>query len=231
MASVGSPTFEIKLQGFGNSIHRADCAMLYLEFESHEVATTAEASSLVTTAANAIRTLVIPYISRDEVTGEFLPYSSAISRYSISRLPIDTWQQRSIVKVEDGAELPPVYVAKAAFDTQFRDFTVLNELVTQFSSMDNVAMKDIKWYLTDATLNSLESKTRKNAARGALIGAVDYAQVFLDIEPLQFQAAKLRIVSVTEGGWSSSRSIERLRLEPPNLKLEVEVDAVFQSAL
>ncbi|KAK9419309.1 putative SIMPL domain-containing protein [Seiridium unicorne] len=160
------------------SLHRAERAILSVSASSHEVQTATIASSQVTSTAKAIRELITPHCPDNP--SEQIPSTTAISHYSMSSLQTNSQIQRQPRSHTTDPQPEPkiVYTARADFTIKFADFSVLNELATKLSTMENVSIKRIDWHLTDATTDSIKAGTRKAAAKDAIARARDYAEVF-----------------------------------------------------
>jgi uncharacterized protein YggE len=221
----------------------AERATLTLQVESRQLDTAAEATTAVRSTAKQVVELIAPHCPQDESTGVTLP-GAAISHYSMSTM--DTRAHRDRVKTNN-AEKPDewktTYSVAIKYYVKFSDFAVLNTLVTRFSAMENVKIQGIDWKLTDATLASIQSETRKAAAQHAVEKAHDYAEAFAGVKKEEL-AARVIAVEVSDQGYytTSSRphlhlgkgtrrtaTIEKEEFEflPEDVSLEVTVTAKF----
>ncbi|KAK9793532.1 putative SIMPL domain-containing protein [Seiridium cardinale] len=237
-----SPNMEIKLTGTGTTAERA---ILNVSASSHEVQTATIASSQVTSTAKAIRELITPHCPDNP--SEQMPSTTAISHYSMSSLQTNSQIQRLPRSHTTDPQPEPkiVYTARADFTIKFADFSVLNELATKLSTMENVSIKRIDWHLTDATTDSIKAGTRKAAAKDAIARARDYAEVFggMTAEEAIKQTIPLSVVESAHYQLSSKpqlhygkalrlatvdRTSEELHFEPEDIRLEVKVEATFK---
>lgn len=137
----------------------------------------------------------------------------------------------------------PTFTAQATFNIKFSDFSVLNTLVTRFAAMDNVVIQNTEFRLTDATRASIESETRKAAAKDAIQKAHDYAETFGEVakEDL-WKRVKATEVKDTSYYSTSTRAqlhgqkrvIPRnelhrddLEFQPEDVRLKVAIEAQF----
>jgi uncharacterized protein YggE len=228
---------EISLNGQGTSIHAAERAILSLNAQSEQLTTQAAASEVVTSTANALRDIIMPFCPQDEATGRTLP-DAPIVHYSMSTLDTTSHPYRDT----SNNIIENRYSARAEFKIKFQDFGVLNNLATRFSAMQNVKISRIDWSLTDVTSDSIKGGARKRAAQDAIQRAWDYAAVFADIAADDLKR-KVRPVSVNEQGFYQQgtrpqlhygkgmrgrpTTTEELQFEPEDVRLDVTVNTKF----
>lgn len=238
---------EINVQGSGSAIRRAERALLVLEATSGQRNTQEEASRLVTLTANKIRDTITPHCPQDEETGQ-TKENSPIAHFSMTSLETSSYRERINTNDKDAKEATyhTTYTGRASFTIKFADFSVLDELATLFSAMDNVRIERIKWALTDATTNSIKGGARKQAAEDAIQRARDYAEVFAGVDA-GTAAKKVKAVKINEGHHYSQSTrpklhygkaqrmyghvVEKsdlLRFEPEDVSLEVSIDGKFE---
>lgn len=232
---------QINVVGTGSTIRPAERAILVLQAYSPDLSTAAEASAIVTLTANTIREAITPHCAQDTATGKTLP-GAAIAHYSMSTLDTNS-RSRAIDSKKEKYEI--VYTAKAQFNIKFSDFTVLGQLATDFSAMQNVSIQRIEWKLTDVTDASIQGEARKRAAADAIQRARDYAQVFGGVAEEDLEK-RVKAVDVKENGYyqrgtkpqlhigkrqrfegESSFGKEELQFQPEDVRLSVNVDGRF----
>lgn len=233
------------MTGTGTAIHRAERGILILQASSNPVATTEQASAIITATAKKLREAIAPYCPQDEETGR-TKEGAAIAHYSMSTMNTSCHNDYARRRNEpETSKSEPTYSAKAEFNIKFSDFAVLDKLTTQFSAMENVRIDRIDWRLTDATLHSIEGGARKGAARDAIQKARDYAEVFAGISA---EEAKTRVKAVEVKESRMYQQITRpqlhygkaqrvretvldtteLQFEPEDVRLDVSIDGTFR---
>lgn len=235
---------EISVTGRGTAIRPAERALLSVSAECPQVKTPAEASSLVTASANAIREIIMSLCPQDEETGRTLP-DAPIVHYSLSTMDTTSHTPRSRNPESGKMEPDPtLYSARVDLKIKFQDFAVLNKVATQLSAMDHVRVSGVSWKLTDATLDAIEGDTRRSAGRDAIQKAWDYAEVFGGIEGGEMEL-KRRVKAKSVGEeryYTQSNSprmhsdkrirvrtvgVDQLHFEPEDVSLEVTCNAKF----
>lgn len=78
---------------------------------------------------------------------------------------------------KQGNELDREYTASSKFTAIFRDFSKLGEITSALFRMPHVEVDNTQWHLTQATMESLGSQSRKAAMQDAIQKAKDYADV------------------------------------------------------
>lgn len=78
---------------------------------------------------------------------------------------------------DDGDEHAREFTASTRFTAIFRDFEKLGEITSSLFSMPHVEIECTEWRLTESTIQSLGSESRKAAMRDAIRKAKDYGEV------------------------------------------------------
>ncbi|KAF2825400.1 hypothetical protein CC86DRAFT_42922 [Ophiobolus disseminans] len=239
---------EINVTGTGSATRRAERATLVLQVHSRTCPTSDDASAALTTFINKLTESIGPYCPDDAGTGR-IKGDAAISHYSIDIRDTNNHRERqsepSSFMISKASTYATSYSGRADLDIDFADFKLLNTLATQFSTTENVSIQRVIWHLTEATLASVESLARKEAAKNALQRARDYAEVFADISAEE-AVHKVKVVVVTEGSkyeqrtrpqmhYGRKQSVKtkflkekaELTFEPVDIVVEVKVQGKF----
>jgi uncharacterized protein YggE len=125
-------------------------------------------------AVNAVQTDVDKLCSRLE-NGDMSP-SSPITFYSIAALSVSTGE---FFDEEKQAFDPKrkLFTAESTLTIQFRDFSVLGDLVVRMSTMKSVGLRGLEWQLTDAKKAWLDEEVRLQALQNAIERAGAYARL------------------------------------------------------
>lgn len=263
MVAIPQDGPRIHVNGVGSTSRRAERAVLTLNVVSPCLPTAAEAIDGATKTTSAIKDMIAPHCPHDEWTGEVLP-GAPISHYSMSTFnTVKSWPYQYPVPMGPPMTLPPPpdqamskpwepvepitkFTASATFKIKFTDFSVLNTLATQLGGMDNVTIVDTDWRLTDTTRASIESETRRAAAKHAVQKAHDYAQAFLGVAEADL-GKRVRVTDINETSHYSEpsraaqlrcrqrgasrvpmpRNTDEINFQPEDVKFEVSVDAQF----
>ncbi|KLJ07162.1 hypothetical protein EMPG_17344 [Blastomyces silverae] len=133
-------------------------------------------SKTVVQTANAVQELLEKYTPR-LASGEATP-DAAITHWTMSTLRTKSFTDR---------EQTTRFEANISFSATFRDFDQLGAAAMTLSVMPSVSITDIKWMLTDETIESLISECRIGAAHDARTKATHYAKAFgyKDVRPYE----------------------------------------------
>jgi uncharacterized protein YggE len=229
--------FEINVTGHGTCIYPAERVLLELEAKAESQTSQAEASSAVIATANVARDMLNPHYRHNQLTGEPV-VGSPIEFYLISttRPSVSTEPNSS-----QTAEKLTTYTAQCTINIKFKDFELLNRLATDFSSMKNIRILRVVWYLIDGTIEHVSATARKRAAEDAVAKAADYAVAFAGatrtrLRPTSVQETKYNVLKsrpvagrfrVSEELGGPPAATWELQYEPEDVRVEVQVSAKF----
>lgn len=167
---------QLKVLVTGNSqvFRRAERGVLHIQI-SHTSPSQSDVSSTVARKSDTLTTLFRQHALKLE---DNVPHPNAgITTFTLSapstssHLPINPDTGRVL---PDGAKQ---YTAQTAAEVVFRDLDLLARLATELSAMENVAIADTEWRLTDTTRAEITREARIGAVRNAVEKANDYADV------------------------------------------------------
>ena len=160
----------ISTQGQSTIPRRAERAVVSVQVASDGESQEA-VSKDVTTTSNHLRALLKDMALKTQ-SGKAAP-DAAITHWTMTSLSTG-----SAVPVDDkGNKLTRQFNATTRFEIKFQDFTQLGSFATTLSTMPHVSINKVDWRLTDATKDSLASRSRQDALRDAISKAKDYAEV------------------------------------------------------
>lgn len=167
---------QLKVLVTGNSqvFRRAERGVLHIQI-SHTSPSQSDVSSTVARKSDTLTTLFRQHALKLE---DNVPHPNAgITTFTLSapstssHLPINPDTGRVL---PDGVKQ---YTAQTTAEVVFRDLDLLARLATELSAMENVAIADTEWRLTDATRAEITREARIGAVRNAVEKANDYADV------------------------------------------------------
>lgn len=99
--------------------------------------------------------------------------NAPVTVFSMTSFRTRSW----IPEDKEGNALARQYEASTHFEVIFRDFEKLGDVASTLFTMPHAEIKNTSWRLTDETMESLGSESRKAAMHDAIQKAQDYAEV------------------------------------------------------
>ncbi|KAL8833021.1 MAG: hypothetical protein Q9170_004567 [Blastenia crenularia] len=187
-------------------------------------------SDNVTKTCNQIRDTLVKLASKNKEG--FASADAPVTLFTIGGVTTSSYIPRD----KDNKELPREFTATTSVTAIFRDFTKLGEVTSSLLRMPYVEVAKTQWRLTDATLESLGSESRKMAMQDAIKKAGDYASVLgrtpvaieVSDSGARYYGGASQELAHTRGGTSGSQ-IEGMTLEPEDVKVMTGIDVKFQA--
>jgi uncharacterized protein len=132
-------------------------------------------SANVVSSVDAVQTQLEQLCSRLE-DGDISP-ASPITFYSIASLAISTGDDYDHSTGTAADPDKKRYTASSDISIQFRDFSVLSDVVVRFSAMAFVGVQGVEWQLTEAKTAWLDEEVRMQALKNAMERAQAYARI------------------------------------------------------
>lgn len=168
------PQLKIHVAGNASVSRKAERGVLNIRIW-HTSPSQTDVSSAVANKSDALTTLFRQHALRTE---DNYPHPDAsITTFTVSapstssHLPTSPDTGRAI------PDAPRQYTAETTAEVVFRNLGLLAELAIQLSAMENVAIEDTEWRLTDPTREEMTREARIGAVKNAVEKANDYAGV------------------------------------------------------
>lgn len=168
------PQLKVYVNGSASVFRKAERGVLHIRVW-HTSKSQSDASSAVATKSDTLTTLFRQHALK---TDDHRPHpDAAITTFTLSapstssQLPISQDTGRAIL---DAARL---YTAQTTAEVVFRDVDLLAKLAVELSAMEDVAIEQTEWRLTDPTRDEITREARISAVKNAVQKANDYAGV------------------------------------------------------
>lgn len=190
------------------------------------------ASEDVTRTCNKLRE-IFHNLSPKTTDGRTAP-DAAVTQFTMSAFSTNSHVPRN----DDGEELAREFTASARFTAIFRDFEKLGEVTSSLFSMPRVEIERTEWRLSEPTIQSLGSESRKAAMRDAIRQAKDYGEV-VERNPIAVKVedcgSNSRGVASQElWGYTAARNtpksqVNGISLKPEDVELKTSINVTFQA--
>lgn len=162
----------------------------------------------------------------------FAEADAPVTQFTMSAFHTNSY----VPKNKEGKDLEREYAASTKFTAIFRDFQKLGEVTSSLFRMPHVELDKTEWRLTDATLESLGSESRKAAMHDAIRKANDFAEV-LGRVPVAFEVYDNGVLThniASQGVGRSAETTEKkqvdgLTLVPEDVNYRASIKVKFRA--
>lgn len=173
--------FTMTLRGHYTARRFPERAMIHLIIESSGESEETVSQEVILTC-NSLREILEALCLREE-NGTVKP-EAAVSSISASHIHLVSEDLNTNNPTGDLSNRPRMHNATITFYAIFCDFNEMHKFIQKLDGYHNARLKDVSWYLTDATNHEVGAQSRKGALLDAVMKANQYAAA-IDLEEVE----------------------------------------------